>query len=97
MEVYNLFWTETFWFPEGKSWKDLQNNVDNNIYLPRAIDLHWALPIGLFLLFVRYVFERYGMLGGGGVVRFCDYLIKITPFTCCDMSFGDAKNNMAFE
>lgn len=59
MNVYDWFWSETFWFPEGKSWKDLQNDVDKNIYLPRAIDLHWALPIGLVLLFVRYAFERF--------------------------------------
>lgn len=58
MDALNkLFWSETFWFPKNKTWKDFTNHRDTEIYVPHAHDLNWSLPLGVLLLFVRYVVE----------------------------------------
>lgn len=59
MNVYNWFWSDKFWFPEGKTWKSLENQAGSNIYVPQAKDLYWAMPLGLVLLLCRYAFEAY--------------------------------------
>lgn len=60
MDALNrMFWTETFWVPTGKTWRDLTNHADNKIYIAQLHDLHWALPLGVLLLFARYVIELH--------------------------------------
>ena len=53
----NVIWTERFWVPTGKTWKDLSNHEDNTIYIAQLRDLKWALPLGALLLLVRYAVE----------------------------------------
>lgn len=59
--LYNLFWNEHFWFPGNRSlgWKDLVNKPGSDIYLPDIIHLHWALLIGMALIVVRYLLEKF--------------------------------------
>lgn len=59
--ISEIFWSETFWFPSGKTWKDLENTPGNPDYLPQHSDMLWSIPIGLLFLGVRYFFENYLM------------------------------------
>ncbi|XP_074658815.1 ceramide synthase 2-like [Tubulanus polymorphus] len=52
------FWNEKFWFPEGKSWKLLEN-VPVGKYYPQVSDLYMIIPMAVLLTFIRFVFERY--------------------------------------
>lgn len=55
--IYNSFWSTSFWFPPGKSWKDLENAPGSVIYIPQAKDLNWSIAIGALLMIIRYIFE----------------------------------------
>ncbi|KAL4222701.1 Ceramide synthase 5 [Mactra antiquata] len=62
--IYEIFWDERWWFPNtvhGKhyGWKDLENQTDSDIYYPKLSDLHWGFLLGVVLVFVRFIFERY--------------------------------------
>ena len=58
MDVYNWFWTDSFWLPAGSTWEDLKNEPDSKVYYPQAKDLNWSILLGVFLVFVRYIFEE---------------------------------------
>lgn len=55
--ISEIFWSETFWFPEGYTWKDLENVSGSQIYLPQNGDILWSIPLGFLLLGIRYLFE----------------------------------------
>ena len=54
------FWSEWFWFPRNRpwGWKDLDNKPDSSEYRPQLNDLHWAIPLGLGLILVRYLLDK---------------------------------------
>lgn len=79
MDVYNWFWSETFWFPEGKTWKLLENDSKSNIYVPQAKDLYWSLPLGLALLLLRYAVEAYILVPFGFWFGVKEKKIKAMP------------------
>ena len=57
--VYNLIWTESFWFPTGITWDILESN-NSGVYYPKLRDLlPQSLVVGLLLLFVRLLLDRY--------------------------------------
>ena len=55
--LFKVLWSEKFWFPTNKTWKDFTDYGDTDINIPHAHDLIWSLPFGFLLLFVRYVVE----------------------------------------
>ena len=55
--LYNVVWSEKFWCPNNRTWKDFTDHKDSDIYLPQAHDLIWSLPFGVLLLLVRYIVE----------------------------------------
>ena len=57
---FSWFWDERFWFPANRSWgwKNLENLEGSTEYRPQIKDLHWAIPFGLCLLVIRFLFER---------------------------------------
>ncbi|XP_060584378.1 ceramide synthase 5-like isoform X2 [Ruditapes philippinarum] len=59
--IEQFIWSETFWFPEGYTWKDMENVPGSNIYLPNRNDMLWSIPLGIILWGVRYIFEQYLM------------------------------------
>ena len=63
-QVYDLIWDERWWFPKNISghkygWHDLENQAGSKIYLPQIWDMHWSLALGMALVFVRYILDRY--------------------------------------
>lgn len=56
--IEQFFWNEAFWFPEGYTWKDVENKPGSSIYLPDRYELLWSIPLGIALWGVRYVFEQ---------------------------------------
>ena len=57
---YSWFWDERFWFPANRSWgwKDIELKEGSGVYLPQINDLYAAIPFGVALVFVRFMFER---------------------------------------
>ena len=53
----DIFWSPSFWLPEGFEWKDLEPQ-NSETYYPRIQDVNWCVVVGVFLLGVRYVYER---------------------------------------
>ncbi|KAJ3609741.1 hypothetical protein NHX12_024252 [Muraenolepis orangiensis] len=49
-------WQDWLWFPEGMGWADLQDH-DGKVF-PKMADLWFVVPVALFFLLVRQVFER---------------------------------------
>lgn len=55
--VSELVWNERFWLPANVTWLDLQR--DNTTFLPQPRDMFMPFPIGILLLLLRFLFERY--------------------------------------
>ncbi|XP_077373190.1 ceramide synthase 2 isoform X3 [Festucalex cinctus] len=54
--VTEWLWWERLWLPVNVSWADLEDR-EGRVYA-KASQLYGVLPIALFLLFVRFLFER---------------------------------------
>lgn len=55
--IYNTFWSEWFWLPEGTTWKDL-DSTDDDKYQPQVRDLRIALYLAVFVFLIRKFLER---------------------------------------
>ncbi|XP_067649176.1 ceramide synthase 2-like [Haliotis asinina] len=56
--VENVLWSETFWFANGTSWRDLES-TDPDIYYPKFSDMNISFFVGFLLLGMRYIYERF--------------------------------------
>ncbi len=52
----NWFWSDTFWLPGTLTWEDYDKGTDTERAYPR--DLIIVLPLSVFLLLVRVLFEK---------------------------------------
>lgn len=67
--VYNLIWTEYFWIPTGMTW-DIWESNDPGVYYPKFRDLFpHSLVVGLLLLFLRLLLDRYAL----NIVFLCNW------------------------
>lgn len=90
--ISNVFWTHTFWLPEGYTWKDLEYKSDG-IRKPQFTDLYYVPVIAIVLVFIRILFERFIAL------PFCVYLgitnttSKYEPNPICEKVFKEVTKN----
>ena len=55
-EVYDTFWSESFWLPPNVTWVDVYSKKDIHVARPRELLL--AFPLALVLFFARLIWER---------------------------------------
>jgi len=55
--AFKWFWSESFWLPDGYTWKDLEPTPEVN--KPTFTDLYYVPVIAVIILCIRYIFERF--------------------------------------
>lgn len=57
-KLNSIVWNEKWWLGDDAKWDDFLSS-DPNIYYPRVKDMNWSLAVGVGLLAVRYVYEKW--------------------------------------
>ncbi|XP_057292775.1 ceramide synthase 5-like isoform X2 [Hydractinia symbiolongicarpus] len=56
-QISEWIWTDSFWLPQGYTWKDLEPTPGVN--KPDFYDLYYVPIFAILILCIRYVFERF--------------------------------------